>query len=548
MKKLSVIIPFLNEKEEIFNTVKSLLDHLPSNTDIDILIINDASDDGYPYNQIISNLQARYKNIKYFTNKIRLGVAESRNFGVSQITTPYFLLLDAHMRFYDTSWYNSIVEYLDKNEKVLLCCQSSSITRICNELVDLNNPKTARGAYIFFNPKEINFLDVQWNYSPEMNNISLCDIACVLGAGYACHKSYWDFLRGLEGLCEYGLDEQFISLKVWLTGGKCILLNNFVLGHIYRTNAPYNIASTTLMYNKMFITEVLLPHEIKYEYYKTLQKTNNELFLENLSKIRKNNATIKELRSYFSSIIKPEKLKEYQMQNKEIEIKNINVYERMKSNDFDDEIISLFIQLKFNDTRTDLMKYLSWIIVLLMWAKRKKDFFFEKLASAYLNKIINEVSFEIPMNFGNGLLGFGYLIEYIIQHHLIDGDTDEILYELDKRIECIDLMLLEDNSLDTGVLGYIMYAYARIKGKWLRQDNDYFINYEYTNKLLTLVSKIISTPNTYNIKDITPLLELHDWHNEKTTSPTPISIDFLRNSTRYQTENGFLLNIISKLD
>ena len=33
-----------------------------------------------------------------------MGVAASRDYGINYCTTPYFLLLDGHMRFYDAAW------------------------------------------------------------------------------------------------------------------------------------------------------------------------------------------------------------------------------------------------------------------------------------------------------------------------------------------------------------------------------------------------------------------------------------------------------------
>ena len=48
--KLTVIIPFLNEGQEVYNTVKNL--RLSSDIEFDILLINDASSDGYNYKKM----------------------------------------------------------------------------------------------------------------------------------------------------------------------------------------------------------------------------------------------------------------------------------------------------------------------------------------------------------------------------------------------------------------------------------------------------------------------------------------------------------------
>jgi Glycosyl transferase family 2. len=54
----------------------------------------------------------------YVKNKERLGVAKSRDLGVSMSNTEYFLLLDGHMRFYDKGWDIQLLEYLKNTQEV----------------------------------------------------------------------------------------------------------------------------------------------------------------------------------------------------------------------------------------------------------------------------------------------------------------------------------------------------------------------------------------------------------------------------------------------
>ena len=75
MSKLTVIIPFLNEGEELENTLRSIREH--SDGEVDILVINDASTDGWDYGDV-----ARKYRAEYMMNKQRLGVAASRDLGV----------------------------------------------------------------------------------------------------------------------------------------------------------------------------------------------------------------------------------------------------------------------------------------------------------------------------------------------------------------------------------------------------------------------------------------------------------------------------------
>src|ERR1035437_1876874 len=119
---LTIIIPFLNEKEELEQTLEDIHQHLYEL--IDVILINDNSNDGYDYRSVAERIGA-----KYVENRERLGIGASRDIGVELCQTPYFLLLDAHMRFYDNKWLERIIEELEKDSRSLLCCQTHFLSR-----------------------------------------------------------------------------------------------------------------------------------------------------------------------------------------------------------------------------------------------------------------------------------------------------------------------------------------------------------------------------------------------------------------------------------
>lgn len=121
-KKLTVIIPFLNEGIEVARTVESVCQH--ANNQVDILVINDASNSLYDYEEMLKPYPATY-----IRNEKRLGIAASRDLGVKLIRTPYFLFLDAHMRFYEEGWAEQIVGYLEQDDRRLLCCQTHTLAK-----------------------------------------------------------------------------------------------------------------------------------------------------------------------------------------------------------------------------------------------------------------------------------------------------------------------------------------------------------------------------------------------------------------------------------
>jgi hypothetical protein len=84
-------------------------------------------------------------------------------------------------------------------------------------------------------------------------------VECILGAAYAFRKGYYERLHGLRGLLEYGGDEELLSLKVRREGGRCLLVKDWLTGHIYRNGmkAPFVRSGIRACHNRLLIAELL---------------------------------------------------------------------------------------------------------------------------------------------------------------------------------------------------------------------------------------------------------------------------------------------------
>ncbi len=269
--ELTLIIPFLNEGEEVYNTVKNLREN--SIYDFNIILINDASSDGYNYQSI-----AQQFNATYIEHSERKGVAFSRDEGVDICSTQYFLLLDAHMRVFQNNWVEVIIKELQENQRAVFCCKTLALDEEGN-LPEKKKKMEGCGAYLDFDDLSVNWITGSLNETSE--------IPCVLGASYACNKNYWKYLQGLEGLKSYGMDEQFISIKVWLEGGCCKLIKSITFGHIFRLKeqVPYESRPIEFLYNQFLLVELFfkeLPEVIKFM--RTIKrKCGKELFNDALN-------------------------------------------------------------------------------------------------------------------------------------------------------------------------------------------------------------------------------------------------------------------------
>jgi glycosyltransferase involved in cell wall biosynthesis len=294
MNELTVIIPFLNEGVEIENTLHNIRETV-GNT-VDVLLINDCSTDEYDYKKVA----LRYA-VQYYKNEERKGVAASRDWGISKITTPYFLLLDGHMRFFQNNWVHEILDAVKNDERAIYCCR-------CKDLA-LNTQNQTNGGYAayihLFEIEKRNILTLVWLKDYDFpDKRSIVDVPCILGASYVANKEYWQYLNGLTGLRYYGCDEQYISLKAWMEGGKCRLIKTVEIGHWFRTVAPYKMLQTDFYYNKLLIINTLLPEELQKKMIRAMKAMNYAEYIRAKNELTQRKEEIMFLKDYYTKILK----------------------------------------------------------------------------------------------------------------------------------------------------------------------------------------------------------------------------------------------------
>ena len=248
---LTAVIAFKDEKSEIERTVVSLK-YTAKN--INILLIDDCSEENYDYKSI-----AECFGCMYYRTKKRLGSAGSKHLGGMISPTEYFCFFDGHMRVYVDGWDEKLINWLKKEPDAIISSRTV-IMNIENGFVVNENGKrmgiegTSACCRIEwmegrkpFNPIWTNkFID-----EDDSNELSPC--ACVMGACYATTKTHWQKINGLDGLYVYGLEEPYMSLKTWLSGGKCYVTKHWGVGHLYRKKFPFQMDAEANDVNRTFL-------------------------------------------------------------------------------------------------------------------------------------------------------------------------------------------------------------------------------------------------------------------------------------------------------
>ena len=479
-KELTIIIPFLNEKYEVENTLQSIREH--SNGNVDIILINDASDDGFDYHTVAEKHQAIY-----LLNKTRLGVAASRDVGVQTCQTPYFLLLDAHMRFYDNNWVERIVNELKSDSKTLLCAQTKALVLDNGFLLEEPcNFTFTYGAFVRLKDK-VRMLEPCWIGKDPNPKSLIIPIPCVFGAGYACSKEYWLFLKGLEGLEQYGNDEAYISMKVWMSGGSCKLIKDLIIGHIYRDSSPYSINNTSRLYNRLLLSELLFPDNMKKIFFSESKYLyERDCYSAVLYKLYENTEQINNLKIYYKKILSKgfDYFKQF----------NDQFTQEAKLVDDVSQILKSITERITNSMITDngiLYGQMGIVIYLYHYAKFTKDTKYKLLSDKLLGQLIQNVKQDLSYSFVSGLCGIGWGIEYLYQNKFIEGDTNEILEEFDKRIMEINPLRIENVDLDYGLGGVVLYLLARLYTIQQEKKSNPFDD-EYLSSVFKRVITIIS--------------------------------------------------------
>lgn len=471
--KITIIIPFLNEGDEVENTIKSI--RATNCESIEIILINDCSDDEYDYGRL-----AILYDTLYIVNSQRMGVAKSREIGVSLAKTPFFILLDAHMRFYKNDWCKILVSYLEKNDRALYCLACKAIDKSGEPINDL----IGYGAGLSLYGNDFSKV-MQPDWITEKNSAQENDteeIPCVLGAAYAMSVRYWNYLKGLAMLKYYGADEAYLSLKVWLEGGKCILIKNIITGHIFRvgTQTPYNMYWPHLFFNKLLISETVLPEDYSRYIHAKLASLNSEAYVTAYAELIKVKNEIVNLRSYYRSIF----TKNFDY-FKQIDQKYINSTETeipsIKLNDGDSirkVLKSVYDYLSKNNSPT-IGLGVGGLGEIIYMAEYANVYDKDELSNVktLLDRLLENSKLE-RFDFETGISGLAWGLSYL-NRYFHTFEIDEQFKDSDKQLcnALYDKIQKQDFSIPSGALGIALYCIERKNNETLNDSIHILLRY-----------------------------------------------------------------------
>lgn len=267
---LTAIIPFRNETKQVYWTVKSLRTVFNGQ----IILVDDCSDE-YPYQRI-----AKEFGCLYVRNEENLGVAGSRMVGAELCKTKWLWFLDAHMRFIGDY---TIPTGLD--ERNLYYSQSGVMKELEDGKIHYqdNFLLLPKGCAIDFERKSPKFLSAQWKIGNMKDYRDRIETPCCMGASYFIAKKTFDSFHGLNLLSGWGMDEEMLSTKVWLSGGEVILLADNIVHHLYKPEQKITQTFPFQLLNKLVYAQLFLEQEDVDEFMKHIVDEWKDMMAESLA-------------------------------------------------------------------------------------------------------------------------------------------------------------------------------------------------------------------------------------------------------------------------
>lgn len=294
-KKMTIVMPFLNEDNEPIETVKSIYETTPEEL-FKIIAIDDCSKKETNF--------SGYEDVRYIRNKNRLGSGACKHNGAIMADTPYVFIIDAHLRFKKDNWMEKIIEGLEREPETAWC---TTCLGLGYGAMNMDEPKGKYyGADMLFIDKNTRpgrpareILEPKW--APKKDGVEY-EIPCILGANYAFSTKWFNYIHGMEGLKMWGTEEPYLSIKTWMAGGKCKIRTDIEIGHKFRDNAPYVTEISYLIYNKIFMCKTIFPDDLGEKLISRFPKDIN--FKRATKMIEENKNKIAEEKEYCRSISK----------------------------------------------------------------------------------------------------------------------------------------------------------------------------------------------------------------------------------------------------
>ena len=223
---ISAVVVSRNEGRELRATVDNLLATLPKRRR-EIVVVDDGSTDGS------TRFLKRYPDVRVVLST-GVGVANARNVGASSATGDVILFCDAHMRM-PRGWHRPLLEPLE----------SARVGATAPGVYSLTEPRR-RGYGLHLTGPD---LHARWNHKKGRRPMRA---AVLPGCFLAMRRDVFAATGGYDaGLRQLGGNDNELSVRLWLLGYKLLIVPTVDVGHLFRTQIPFDATWAAVIHNRL---------------------------------------------------------------------------------------------------------------------------------------------------------------------------------------------------------------------------------------------------------------------------------------------------------
>ncbi|XP_067143902.1 polypeptide N-acetylgalactosaminyltransferase 16-like [Centruroides vittatus] len=296
--QVSVIISFHNEaRSALLRTVMSVLNRSPSDILIEIILIDDFSDNAQDGEQLTI-----LPKVWLSRNDRREGLIRSRGKGASIARGDYLMFLDSHCEV-NVGWMEPLLDRVTKNPKLLA---SPVIDIIDIETFHYKSSSPDLKGGFDWGLRFIWLPLTAEEKSKRQHPTEPIKSPVIPGGLFLIQKNWFDTLGGFdEGLEIWGAENCEMSIKAWLCGGQIETVPCSRVGHVFRKRHPYtfpNGSAATYLANSVRVAEVWMD-EYK-DYFYSNRPVARNVAVSNLEERKKlkNNLQCKNFKWYLENV------------------------------------------------------------------------------------------------------------------------------------------------------------------------------------------------------------------------------------------------------
>ncbi|MCF7975203.1 MAG: glycosyltransferase [Phycisphaerae bacterium] len=239
--KVSIVIPALNEGENLVDTVHCVLEN-SVHPDVEIIVVDDGSTDGT--GERFSSVFGNNSRVNMIRTK-GVGAANARSLGATCASGEILIFLDAHC-FVPPHWMDSLIQPLADPRVGMV---GSAVAAMC------------RG-------HDVRSLGLTWrdmSLQPELLEQTATTpypVPLLGGACQAVRKAELEQLGYYDnGMTRYGHEDLELCLRYWLMGYDVLVQPQSVVYHVFRESHPYEIRAQEVTYNRLRLAMLHLSNE-----------------------------------------------------------------------------------------------------------------------------------------------------------------------------------------------------------------------------------------------------------------------------------------------